>query len=50
VAEDLIAAVAKTDESTRAALERDVTAQWQAFAADGGMALEVGMTTATAAK
>lgn len=46
----LIEAVAKTDESKRAALERDVTAQWQAFAADGGMALDVGMTTASAVK
>ena len=46
----LIAAVAKADEAKRAAFERDVTSQWQPFAANEGMTLEVGMTTATARK
>jgi len=46
----LAAAVAKTDETKRAAFEREVTSQWQPFAANGGMTLEVGMTTAMARK
>ncbi len=46
----LIATVAKADDAKRAALERDVTSRWQPFAANEGMTLEVGMTTATARK
>jgi len=46
----LIATVAKADDAKRAAFERDVTSRWQPFAANGGMTLEVGMTTATARK
>lgn len=43
-------AAAQAGEAKRAALERDVCAQWQDFMVDGGMQLEVGMTTATARK
>jgi ubiquinone/menaquinone biosynthesis C-methylase UbiE len=42
-------AVLGADEAKRAALEREVVARWQPFAADGGMRFEVGMTTARAA-
>lgn len=45
-----MAAVAKADEAGRAAFERDITSQWQPFATNGGMTLEVGMTTAIARK
>lgn len=44
------AAFAKADATKRRAFEEDVTAQWQPFVANEGMALEVGMTTATARK
>jgi hypothetical protein len=37
-------------EAKRAALESEVVARWQPFAVDGGMRLEVGMTTAVAAR
>ena len=37
-------------EAKRAALERDVVARWQPFVVDGGMRLEVGMTTSIGAK
>jgi SAM-dependent methyltransferase len=43
-------AAARAGEAKRAALERDVCAQWQASARDGGMQLQVGMTTAIAQK
>ena len=41
-------AAAQAGETKRNALERDVCPQWQEFVTDGGMLLEVGMTTATA--
>jgi ubiquinone/menaquinone biosynthesis C-methylase UbiE len=41
-------AAAQAGEARRDALEREVCEQWQKFVADGGMAFEVGMTTATA--
>lgn len=41
---------AHAGETKRAALERDVCAQWQKFVEDGSMSLQVGMTTATAQK
>lgn len=43
-------AAAQAGEAKRDALERDVCRQWQEFVTDGGMVLEVGMTTATAQK
>lgn len=43
-------AVAQAGKAKCAALEHDVCAQWQAFKANGGMSLQVGMTTATAVK
>jgi ubiquinone/menaquinone biosynthesis C-methylase UbiE len=43
-------AVMGAAEAKRAALERDVVAGWLPFAADGGMRLEVGMTTSIAGK
>jgi ubiquinone/menaquinone biosynthesis C-methylase UbiE len=43
-------AAIQVGEARRVALEREVCEQWQAFVADGGMAFEVGMTTATARK
>lgn len=43
-------AAAQAGEAKRAALERDVCAQWQEFVRDGGMQLQVGMTTAIALK
>ncbi len=46
----MAAAIAELDEQRRAALEGDVTAQWQAHRADGGMALDVGMTTVIGTK
>ena len=36
----------KLDEQHRTALERDVTARWRAYGANGGMRLDVEMTTA----
>lgn len=46
----LAEAAAEAGEARRAALERDVCTQWQEFAVDGSIHLEVGMTTATARK
>lgn len=43
-------AVAQTGEAKCAALERDVCEQWQEFAVDGFLSLQVGMTTGTAWK
>lgn len=43
-------AVAQAGETKRAALERDVCIQWQAFEVDGSLSVQVGMTTATALK
>lgn len=44
----LAAAAAKLDESQRAALEHQVVAGWHAFADDGGLLLELGVTVAQA--
>jgi ubiquinone/menaquinone biosynthesis C-methylase UbiE len=44
------AAAAQAGDAKREALERDVCAQWQEFAVNGSMLLQVGMTTATARK
>ena len=46
----LAGAAAQAGEAKRAALERDVCGQWQAFVVDGYLPLQVGMTTATALK
>jgi len=46
----LAEAAAQADEATRAALERDVCAQWREHVVDGFLSLQVGMTTATAVK
>ena len=46
----LAEAAAQAGEAKRAALERDVCAQWQELVVDGFLPLEVGMTTATALK
>jgi ubiquinone/menaquinone biosynthesis C-methylase UbiE len=46
----LAEAAAQAGEAKRAALEREVGAQWQEFVVDGFLALQVGMTTATALK
>jgi SAM-dependent methyltransferase len=43
-------ALAEIDEGRRAALERDVCTQWEAYCADDAMILEVGMTTAIGRK
>lgn len=43
-------AVAEAGDARREALERDVCTRWQAFAADDSLVLEVGMTTAIAAR
>lgn len=43
-------AVMGAAEAKRAALESEVVARWQPFAADGGMRFEVGMTTSIAAR
>ncbi|HZD52479.1 MAG TPA: hypothetical protein VE175_05490 [Woeseiaceae bacterium] len=37
--------LADLDDQPRTALERDVCTRWEPYAADGGMRLEVGMTT-----
>ena len=42
--------VAKADTRKLDALERDVCTQWQAFAADGSLSVQVGMTTGIAVK
>lgn len=42
--------VAQAGETRRAALERDVCAQWREFVVGGFLSLQVGMTTATARK
>src|ERR671916_2924871 len=41
-------AVAQVDDESRAALEHDVVAKWQAFVEDGTMTLQVGIVVATA--
>lgn len=46
----LASAVSQVDDARREALERDVTAGWQAYVEDGVLALPVGMTTVTATK
>lgn len=46
----LIEAVMHAEDEKRIALERDVTAQWDKFVVDGGMTIEVGMTTTIAEK
>src|SRR5215207_5507218 len=43
-------AVAQVDDVTRAALERDVVAKWQAFVEDGTLILQMGVVVATARK
>jgi len=43
-------AVAQVDDATRAALERDVVAKWQAFSEDGALTVQVGVVVATARK
>ena len=43
-------AVAQVDDATRAALERDVVAKWQAFSEDGALTLHLGVVVATARK
>lgn len=43
-------AAAQAGEAKRDALEHDVCPQWKKFVVDGGMSLEVGITTATAQK
>ncbi len=42
--------VAQVDDESRAALERDVVAKWQAFVEDGALTLQVGIVVATARK
>lgn len=42
--------LAQAGEAARAALERDVCAEWRRFVEDGALRLQVGMTTATAQK
>ncbi len=42
----MVGTVMKVDEATRTAFERDVTEKWQPFRANGGMNLEVRITTA----
>jgi ubiquinone/menaquinone biosynthesis C-methylase UbiE len=46
----LAEAVAQAGEAKRDALQREVSAKWQEFVADGSMQLQVGITTATALK
>ena len=46
----LAEAVAQAGEAKRDALEREVSAKWQEFVADGSLLLHVGMTTAIALK
>jgi ubiquinone/menaquinone biosynthesis C-methylase UbiE len=46
----LAEAAAQAGKAKRDALERDVCVQWQAFAVDGSMVLQLGMTTATGRK
>jgi hypothetical protein len=41
-----ILADTRTGKNGRAALERDVCAKWEGFAAGGSMSFQVGMTTA----
>lgn len=42
----MIGGVMKVDEATRTAFEREVTNKWQPFRTNGGMNLEVRITTA----
>ncbi|MBW3660783.1 MAG: methyltransferase domain-containing protein [Gemmatimonadetes bacterium] len=44
----LAAAVAKVDDERRAALQRDVVSEWDAFTEDGRLTLQVGVAQATA--
>jgi hypothetical protein len=44
------AKVLDTSDAHRSAIENSVASRWQHFAANGGMSIEVGMTTATAEK
>jgi len=46
----LAEATAQADTSKLDALERDVCTQWQEFAADGSLSVQVGMTTGSALK
>lgn len=46
----LVEPVSKADAQQRAALEREVCSRWQTLVADGGLPLEIGMTTAAARK
>jgi hypothetical protein len=43
-------AVAQVNEESRAALEHDVVAKWEAFVKDGALTLQVGLVVATARK
>jgi ubiquinone/menaquinone biosynthesis C-methylase UbiE len=43
-------ALEQVDDATRAALEREVVAKWQAFAEDGALMLQLGVVVATARK
>jgi ubiquinone/menaquinone biosynthesis C-methylase UbiE len=43
-------AVAQVDDDSRAALERDVVAKWQAFVEDGALMLQLAIVVATARK
>ena len=43
-------AVAQVDDGSRAALERDVVAKWQAFVEDGALMLQLAIVVATARK
>jgi ubiquinone/menaquinone biosynthesis C-methylase UbiE len=44
----LATALAQVDHGSRAALERDVVTQWEPFADDGGLMLQLGVVVATA--
>lgn len=44
----LAAAVAQADDESRAALERDVVANWEAFVEDGALMVQIGVVVATA--
>jgi ubiquinone/menaquinone biosynthesis C-methylase UbiE len=46
----LVEAVARADEESRAALERDVVAGWEAFVEDGALLLRLDVSVATAQK
>ncbi len=44
----LATAVAQADDESRAALERDIVAKWQAFVEDGALMVQLGVVVATA--